>query len=61
MFKDPVQKYSSRTRDKLKFYRLSEATFYDRINTLYQFIKPFLDNKLSIFLRMFFITDNDQS
>ena len=36
-------------RDKLKFYRLSDATFYDRVNTTYQFIKPFLDNKMSIF------------
>ena len=39
-------------RDKLKFYRLSGATFYDCINTIiymYQFIKPFLDNKMSIF------------
>ena len=24
---------------------LSEATFYDRINAIYQFIKPFLDKK----------------
>ena len=40
---------SSRTRDKLKFYRLSDATFYDLINTIYQFIKPFLDAKMSIF------------
>ena len=37
---------SSRTRDKLKFY---SATFYDCINTIYQFTKPFLDNKMSIF------------
>ena len=29
----------------MKFYRLSDATFYDRINTTYQFIKPFLDKK----------------
>ena len=29
----------------LKFYRLSDATFYDRINTIYHFIKPFLDQK----------------
>ena len=36
-------------RDKLKFYRLSDATFYDLINTIYQFIKPFLDKKMSIF------------
>ena len=33
----------------MKFYRLSGATFYDCINTIYQFIKPFLDNKMSIF------------
>ena len=32
-----------KTRDKLKLYRLSDGTFYDRINTIYQFIKPFLD------------------
>ena len=36
-------------RDELKFYRLSGATFYDCITILYQFIKPFLDNKMSIF------------
>ena len=29
--------------------RLSGATFYDCIDTMYQFIKPFLDNKMSIF------------
>ena len=32
-----------------KFYKLSDATFYDHINTMYQFIKPFLDKKMSIF------------
>ena len=34
-----------------KFYRLSGpgATFYDFINTIYQFIEPFLDNKMSTF------------
>ena len=32
-------------RDKLKFYRLSDVTFYDRINTIYPFIKPYLDKK----------------
>ena len=37
---DPVQE---------PFYWLSGATFYDCINTIYQFIKPFLDNKMSIF------------
>ena len=35
--------------ERLKFYRLSGATFYDCINTIYQFIKPFLDNKMSTF------------
>ena len=34
----------------MKFYRLSDATFYDRINTIYQFIKPFLDKNVH-FLR----------
>ena len=34
----------------MKFYRLSDATFYDRINTIYQFIKPLLDKKC-LFLR----------
>ena len=33
----------------MKFYMLSNAIFYDFINTIYQFIKPFLDNKMSIF------------
>ena len=36
-------------RDLLKFYRLSDASFYDHINTIYQFGKPFLDKKMSIF------------
>ena len=31
--------------DKLNFYRQSYATFYDCINTIYQFIEPFLDLK----------------
>ena len=42
---DPVQKCET-----LNFYRLSDATFYDHINTIYQFIKPFLDKKC-LFLR----------
>ena len=29
----------------MKFYRLSGAIFYDCINTIYQFIKPFFDKK----------------
>ena len=39
----------SRTRDSLKFYRQSGATFYDSINTVYKFIKYFLYNKMSMF------------
>ena len=35
----------------MKFYRLSGATFYDHIDTIYQFNKPFLDKKKSLFLR----------
>ena len=34
----------------MKFYRLSDATFYDRINTIYQSSKLFLDKKC-LFLR----------
>ena len=33
----------------MKLYRLSGVTFYYCINTIYQFIKPFLDNRMSIF------------
>ena len=47
-----IQRY-----DKKSFYlkneRLTEilqaSTFYDCINTIYQFMKTFLDNKMSIF------------
>ena len=41
--------FISNTRDWLKFYRLSGVTFYDCINTMSQFIRSFLDNKMSIF------------
>ena len=34
---------------RLKFYRLSDATFYDHTNTIYQFMKPFLDKKCLFF------------
>ena len=44
--------FISRTGDKLKFYRLSGATFYDCINTIYEFIKPFLDEKCLFFRNM---------
>ena len=33
------------TRDLLNLYRLLGVTFYDCINTIYQFIKSFLDKK----------------
>ena len=46
---DKKSHFISRTRDKVKFYRLSGATFYDCIKTIYQFIKPFLDNKMPVF------------
>ena len=46
-----IQKYDkksfhflSSSRTRLKFYRLSDAT-YDRINTMYQFIKPWIKKK----------------
>ena len=29
----------------MKFYRLSDAAFYDHMNTIYQFMKFFLDEK----------------
>ena len=41
--------FISRTRDLLKCYMLSGATFYDYINTIYQFIKSILDNKMTVF------------
>ena len=49
-----IQRYDknhfiSRMRDLLKFYKQIGATFYDCFNTIYQFVKPFLDNKMSIF------------
>ena len=47
-----IQRYDKNhfISDEVKFYRLSGATFYDHINTMYQFIKPFLDTKC-LFLR----------
>ena len=33
----------------MKLYRLSGATFYDCIYTIYQFSKPLLENKMSVF------------
>ena len=40
---------------------MSGATFYDCINTIYQFIKPFLDNKISIFEEYGMISSNSVS
>ena len=47
-----IQRYDNKSSHfknerQLKFYRLSGATFYDCINTI--FIKLFLDNKMSVF------------
>ena len=36
-------------KNKMLFYRISELmlpTFYDRIDTIYQFVKPFLDKNI---------------
>ena len=49
-----IQRYDNKSfrlknERKWKFYRLSGATFYDCINTIYKFIKPFSDNKISIY------------
>ena len=33
----------------MKLYKLSDNTFYDCINTIYQFVKPFLETKMSVF------------
>ena len=35
--------------ERLKFYRLSGATVYNCIDIIYQFIKSFLDYKMSVF------------
>ena len=49
-----IQRYNKKSfhfkNDLLKFYRLSDATFYYLINTIYQFIKPYLEIKC-LFLR----------
>ena len=39
-----------KTERLTEIYRLSDATFYDHINTIYQYIKPFLDKKNVFFL-----------
>ena len=33
----------------IEINRLSRATFYDCLNTIYQFIKSFLENEMSVF------------
>ena len=40
------KKKKKKTRNFLKVYRSSDATFYVPINTIYQFIKPFLDKNV---------------
>ena len=44
-----IQRYDKKSfhfkNEKLKFYRLSGATLNDFVNTIYQFMKPFLDNE----------------
>ena len=35
----------------MRFYRLLDATFNDRIKTIYQFIKRFLDKKKCLFFK----------
>ena len=54
-----IQRYEknqfiSRTKGSLNFNWLSDATFYDYINTIYQFSKPFGDKKC-LFLRNMFV------
>ena len=41
--------FISRTRDLLKFYRLSDATYYYCIITICELFKHFLDNEMFIF------------
>ena len=45
-----IQRYDKTSfhfkNERLKFYRLSGATFYDCIHAIYQFIKSFSDNKI---------------
>ena len=36
---------------RLKFYRPSGIIFYDCVNAVYQFIKPFFDKKKCLILR----------
>ena len=47
-----IQRYDRKSfhfkNERLKFYRLSGATLY-HCNTIYQFIKSFLDKNISIF------------
>ena len=47
-----IQRYDKKSfhfKNERLIYRLSGATFYDCIYTIYQFSKPFLDNKMSVF------------
>ena len=47
-----IQKYNKKIisfHEELKFNSLSGSTFYDCINTIFQFIKSFLENKVFMF------------
>ena len=44
-----VISYFIQFKNEILTDRLSDATFYNRIITIYKVIKPFLDNKMSIF------------
>ena len=36
----------------MKFYKLSDATLYDFINTIYQFTEPFFDKNVYLLRKM---------
>ena len=47
-----IQRYDKRSFhffNPLKFLRLSDATFYDCLDTIYQSLNLFLDKKMSTF------------
>ena len=44
--------------NKLKFYRLSRATFYNCNNAIYLFLKLLLGNKISFFFFLLFFLGN---
>ena len=54
LFRDMIKSFhflsSSKMINQMKFYRLSHAT-YDRINAIYQFIKPLFDKYIYLIFR----------